>query len=98
MYIRNYPEDSILRRHWEASAEFKRRIWRQKPPEDSILKRHQVQLAQTGKPGAGPRMAALGDERNRPDHTHIRAPTPQQSSKQTKGFFGWLGRLLGGRR
>jgi hypothetical protein len=98
MFIRNYPEDSILRRHWEASAELKRRIWRQKPPEDSILKRHQVQLAQMGKPSDGPPMADLSDEQKRPDHTHPRAPTSQQSSAQKKGLFGWLGRLLGGQR
>lgn len=97
MYIRNYPEDSVLRRHYEAAAELKRRNWRQKAPEDSVLRRHHAQLMRFAAAAAGqaPAVAApVGGGHG--SNTAARQSTGQQSAPQAKGFFGWLGRLFGG--
>lgn len=96
MYMRNYPEDSVLRRHYEAAAELKRRNWRQKAPEDSVLRRHHTQLMRfAAAAGQAPAVAApVGGGHD--SNTAARQSTGQQSAPQAKGFFGWLGRLFGG--
>ena len=96
MYIRNYPEDSVLRRHYEAAAELKRRNWRQKAPEDSVLRRHHAQLKRfAAAAGQAPAVAApVGGGHG--SNTAARQSTGQQSAPEAKGFFGWLGRLFGG--
>jgi hypothetical protein len=41
----NFPEDSILKRHFDATVEMKRQIWLQNPPTDSILHRHAMGIS-----------------------------------------------------
>lgn len=41
----NFPEDSILKRHFDATIEMKRQIWLQHPPTDSILHRHAMSMS-----------------------------------------------------
>jgi hypothetical protein len=36
----NFPEDSMLKRHFDSTVEMKRQRWLQLPPTDSILYRH----------------------------------------------------------
>lgn len=43
MYIPNYPEDSVLRRHYEAAAALRRQTRLSAPPTDSVLLRHHQQ-------------------------------------------------------
>ncbi|MES9970419.1 MAG: hypothetical protein ABW092_10335 [Candidatus Thiodiazotropha sp.] len=45
MYHTKHPEDSILKRHFEATVEMKRHMWLQTPPTDSILHRHAMSLS-----------------------------------------------------
>jgi hypothetical protein len=49
MYIPNYPEDSVLRRHYEAAAEIRRQARLSAPPTDSVLLRHYQQREQLRK-------------------------------------------------
>ena len=49
MYIPNYPEDSVLRRHYEAAAALRRQARLSAPPTDSVLLRHYQQREQLGK-------------------------------------------------
>jgi outer membrane biosynthesis protein TonB len=49
MYIPNYPEDSVLRRHYEAAAALRRQARLSAPPTDSVLLRHYQQREQLQK-------------------------------------------------
>jgi hypothetical protein len=40
MHVQSFPEDSILKRHFESTVEMKRQRWLEIPPSDSILNRH----------------------------------------------------------
>jgi hypothetical protein len=61
MYIKNYPEDSVLRRHFESAAALKSQAWLQHPPSDSVLRRHYEQQknpwqsTRVNKPASQPR-------------------------------------------
>ena len=95
MYVRNYPEDSVLRRHHEAATGIKRQAWLQRTPEDSVLRRHRAQLT-----GAGDRPAAATARSapTRPEQARSEPSMPPQAETQATGFFAWLGRLFGGSR
>ena len=87
MYIPNFPEDSVLRRHFDSTVNSNRDIWLQSPPSDSILRRH----AGSGSNGA----ARPGSVRGRSSHTASTSSTI--SSGESKGFFARLIGLLTGK-
>ena len=98
MHVRNYPEDSVLRRHYEGAAALKRQSWLQRPPEDSVLRRHRAQLVREGSQIGGPSAATAGGAEMRPKPAPSESSMPPQAEAQATGFFGWLGRLFGGSR
>ena len=92
MYIPNYPEDSTLRRHFEAAAELRRQERLQRSPTDSVLRRHFEQLHG---------MTAESPPATQPRHRSTpglgRVPTGRAGPPPTRGgFVGWLSRLFGG--
>lgn len=90
MYIRYYPEDSVLRRHFEATADRTRGDWLRQPPTDSVLRRHYDQMMHPGALPASqavPRVAARGPEPT------VQAPAAEADRRG--GLLGWLGRLFG---
>ena len=108
MYIRNYPEDSVLRRHFESAAAMRRSEWLQKPPTDSVLRRHYEQLRQATAAapslGTGARPAGAGTVSPTappprpappPQHPPAAAQAAAREPERRGGFFGWLGRLFG---
>ncbi len=92
MNLPNYPEDSVLKRHFDASVEIKRQMWLQLPPTDSVLNRHAVH--QGGRPGssAAPRRAAPA-----PAVAPASARPVPQARSEPKGFFAWLSGLFSSR-
>lgn len=56
MHSPSFPEDSILKRHFESTVEMKRQRWLQAPPSDSMLNRHimsrQNQTVTAANPGS----------------------------------------------
>ncbi len=82
MYIPNCPEDSILRRHFEAAVEMNRQMWLQKPPSDSVLRRHAMSLSMHR--SSAPKTAPVS-----------RATTPPlKTASGGKGLIGWLRSLF----
>jgi len=81
MYMKNYPEDSILRRHFESAAALKRQAWLQRPPSDSVLRRHHEQ-------GKYPPRSPMANQPNT-------ASTPVEQPGKG-GLFAWLRGLFGG--
>jgi hypothetical protein len=88
MYIANYPEDSVLRRHCEAAAALDLQDWLARGPTDAVLLRHWNQLrsaaaaatpSPTGTRTAGGAQAA--------------APGVSRPAERG-GFFAWLGALF----
>ncbi|MCP4287169.1 MAG: hypothetical protein GY792_22440 [Gammaproteobacteria bacterium] len=79
MYTANFPEDSVLSRHFESTAELKRQLWLQIPPSDSVLRRHYdsmnnpVESPPVSSPTAIPQTATVST-----------APS------EGKDFFTWL--------
>jgi len=61
MYLAKQPEDSILRRHFEANVEMKRQMWLRKPPSDSTLRRHAMSAASV--PADTPTRRAAADKK-----------------------------------
>ncbi|MGB5736685.1 MAG: hypothetical protein WBM40_19830 [Thiohalocapsa sp.] len=61
MFIPNYPEDSVLRRHYEAAAARRRQSRLREPPADSVLRRHFRQLEQVRRMPSSPASAKLAD-------------------------------------
>jgi hypothetical protein len=91
MYIRNCPEDSVLRRHFDAATTLRRADWLQQPPSDSVLRRHYDQMHQAAVPTS--RAATRPAATTAPEHT---AQAHAAESARRGGLFGWLGRLFGG--
>jgi hypothetical protein len=83
MYIPNFPEDSVLRRHFDSTVSSKRDIWLQSPPSDSILRRHAAGNGING---------ATRPSRVRRHSTHVASASSSISSGESKGFFA---RLIG---
>jgi hypothetical protein len=78
MYIPNCPEDSILRRHFEAAVEMNRQMWLQMPPSDSVLRRHAMSMSMHS--SSAPKTAPV---------SHAATPPPKAASSG-KGLIGWL--------
>ncbi len=94
MTILNFPEDSILKRHFEANVEMKRQQWLQQPPTDSVLRRH----AMSPDSHATTRSNAAAAKRTSPKpSTTASAPTPQKTNAE-KGFFARILALFGAGR
>jgi hypothetical protein len=86
MYIPNYPEDSVLSRHFEATVELKRQILLQTPPSDSVLRRHAMS------PSSHPTTRSVTGK----NRAHV--PPASAASRQApeeKGFMAWLFGLFG---
>jgi hypothetical protein len=83
MYIPNFPEDSVLSRHFEAAAEIRRQMWQQIPPSDSVLRRHAMspESHTTARSAPAP-VAASGARRA--------ATAPVRDATEEKGFIAWL--------
>jgi hypothetical protein len=79
MYIPNYPEDSILSRHFEAAVELKRQMWLQTPPSDSVLRRHAMIL------NSHPTSRSNVARKRVPA-----APAGPRKAPEEKGFMAWL--------
>jgi hypothetical protein len=86
-----YPEDSILRRHFDTTIEFKRQLWLQTPPSDSILRRHAK-----GMSGNSPAPRPSATVRKHTATAPSAATTPQTGTKRV-GFFARLFDMLSGR-
>jgi hypothetical protein len=112
MSIRNYPEDSVLRRHFESAAAIRRGDWLAQPPTDSVLRRHHEQLRQAASAGTAtvarpavsrtpsPTASARPEpppERQAPQPSRpAAAPASAPEPARRSGLFGWLARLFGG--
>jgi hypothetical protein len=74
-----HPEDSILKRHFDATVEMKRQMWLQIPPTDSILHRHAMSMSNlpTVRPSARVSRDTLPSSAN-------------PSAEDKKGLFSWL--------
>jgi hypothetical protein len=94
MYIPNYPEDSILRRHYESTAAFKRMAREAQPPTDSVLNRHYVQLQQAISNAAKPFQSPAAKQNPTTDPQPEVRPVPAADASGGGGFFGWLMRLF----
>lgn len=88
MYIANYPEDSVLRRHCKSAAALDLQHWLAQEPTDAVLARHWNQLrsaAAEATPGSsGTRQARSA------------GPATGGASRPAErgGFFAWLGSLF----
>lgn len=111
MHTPRFPEDSVLRRHFESAAAMKRQAWLELPPTDAVLRRHYEQLHQaasgTSTPQARPvpPVAPKPEAVTAPKPEAVTAPKPEAVTASTpsspdrpgrSGFFGWLSRLFGG--
>lgn len=81
-----FPEDSILKRHFESTVEMKRQRWLQLPPTDSILYRHTtMSIKSQSKPAS---TNAMNSNREKP---HISQTStlhqPVQVKSTEKGFL-----------
>jgi hypothetical protein len=90
MTIIKYPEDSVLRRHFDSTVDFKRQLWLQTPPSDSILRRHAGRLD-----GHTPVHHAAPAKKK--SATASLATQSQQRPAKKDGFFARLFGLLSGR-
>jgi hypothetical protein len=90
MNITPYPEDSVLRRHFESAAEMKRQLWLKQGPSDSVLRRHHDQMQQSIGTAQQPETGKVNGSQNAKTSPAVQAP-PQP---QRRGFFAWLERLL----
>ncbi len=88
MYIPNFPEDSVLRRHFDSTVNSKRDIWLQSPPSDSILRRHANSNGSNG---------TNRPSRVRTRSTHMASASGSISSGESKGFIARLIDLFTGK-
>lgn len=86
MNVVKYPEDSVLRRHFDAIVEMKRQHWLQMTPSDSILRRH------TMSPGSHPtyRSSKTASGVTSPTSNSAPATRARQMATQETGFFARL--------
>ncbi len=89
MYMKNYPEDSVLRRHFESAAALKRQAWLQRPPSDSVLRRHYEQWKTPQRRPRANQPASRSETR-----PNVASAPAEQPGKG--GFFAWLRGLFGG--
>lgn len=93
MYLQTFPEDSILRRHFDSTTEMKRELWLQTPPSDSVLRRHAKTSDNThNKPDLQviPGLKTI----NNADASSIQEVSGRNGRSEEKGLFTWLFRLF----
>jgi hypothetical protein len=90
MTISKQPEDSILKRHFDATVEMKRQMWLQNPPTDSILHRHAMSMS--NHPALRPGSRADAGRSTGSVNRLASAAASRQINEDNKGFFS---RLLG---
>jgi len=91
----NFPQDSVLSRHFDSRVAMQRDAWLKTPPSDSTLRRH----------NSAPVFAAASPSGQAPRRQPARASTIRHpaeaaapaASAQGSGFFGWLFGLFGRR-
>jgi hypothetical protein len=88
-----FPEDSILKRHFDATVEMKRQVWMQTPPTDSILHRHAMSVSNH------PDIWASNKVKKSTAATHTISKSVSRASAgavsvEKKGFFSWLFSIL----
>lgn len=86
MYTPNFPEDSVLSRHFEAAAEMQRQMWLQIPPSDSVLRRH----AMSPESHPATRSASVGASGARRPAAASSSAAPRRDAAEEKGFIAWL--------
>jgi len=86
MTILKFPEDSILKRHFDANVELKRQLWLQMPPSDSILRRHAMSLSSHQTYRASKTAGSVTSSASNRTST---APV-QQAAPKAQGFFARL--------
>ncbi|MBT2971773.1 MAG: hypothetical protein KME56_07735 [Candidatus Thiodiazotropha sp. (ex Ctena orbiculata)] len=95
MNLPTFPEDSVLKRHFDATVELKRQTWLQSPPSDSILNRHAASMdIQSLSRSAGSTKRATPTASMAASSSAARTP---QSEVEEKGFFAWLLGLFTGK-
>ncbi len=95
MHHPNFPQDSVLSRHFDSTVAMQREIWLTSVPSDSTLRRHNTTPAV---PSAAPSSRQPRHQPARP--TAIRYPAEAataEGSAQGGGLFGWLSGLFGRR-
>lgn len=103
MYIPNYPEDSVLRRHYEAAAALRRQTRLRAPPTDSVLLRHYQQREQLRKIVPTPAVARRPEPApvthrptaSAPKAEPVAAQKPTARPAQGGGLFNRLKRFFG---
>ncbi|MES9989653.1 MAG: hypothetical protein AB2552_16280 [Candidatus Thiodiazotropha endolucinida] len=87
MNISTHPEDSVLKRHFDATVEMKRQIWLQTPPTDSILHRHAIGM---GNHPAARSTTRAKDTSSPAFNRSSSTATARQASDKNKGILSWL--------
>lgn len=88
MYHTKHPEDSILKRHFDATVEMKRQMWLQTLPTDSILRRHAMSLSSN--PSVRPGSAARNNAASSPARSSSATTQTRQVNEDKKGFLSWF--------
>jgi hypothetical protein len=92
MHAPSFPEDSILKRHFESTVEMKRQKWLQTPPSDSILNRHAMSQQNQAAPAATSR-----SEQVRESAPVVSIGSSTRIEEEPKGFLARFFGLFGGR-
>jgi hypothetical protein len=81
----NFPEDSILKRHFDATVEMKRQMWLQNPPTDSILHRHAMSMS--NHPAVWASTEAKDHSVTRPINKPASSVSASMAVEEKKGFL-----------
>lgn len=89
MYIPNFPEDSVLRRHFDSAVAIQRQSWLGMPPSDSTLRRHAMrpQIHPSYRASAGAASPAAVSV----------STSPAKTTAEKKGFLARLFGLFSGK-
>lgn len=81
MNRQTFPEDSILKRHFDSTVEMKRQRWLQLPPTDSILYRHaSSKSAKPSRARTSTKQTVLASNKSTRSHAVAQQP-------ESKGFL-----------
>jgi hypothetical protein len=83
MYQPTFPEDSILKRHFDSTVEMKRQKWLQLPPTDSILSRHAISKNEHSRSRTE---ATLSTPRTKASVASVTSH-PSQTRAESRGFL-----------
>ncbi|MEW8028827.1 MAG: hypothetical protein AB2806_13985 [Candidatus Thiodiazotropha sp.] len=88
MNISIHPEDSILKRHFNATVEMKRQIWLEMPPTDSILHRHAMSMG--NQPATRSTTSVINDISSTSFNRSSSTVTTRQANGEKKGILAWF--------